>query len=246
MTLTSKVMRSKTNSGSLAKLILSVLVTFTLLRLNDHQVTAREQNSVEELNCEEAVPKCRVRSYFKGMNFDNHLIFNKSSNVVTAIYLINSSLLYPACSLNPVETAPSLRHASSTIFMKIICSEPGTRIVITTDSEYVMPSVSLVVWITSCAIYWKDLSKLGRLFAFDEIILDDWQDEFMTEESEYFDACVEVQPPKGASDKSDVGRTIAGCTNIVVIQIKNSNVRGVSPVFACHLWPVMLQLVSER
>ena len=66
----------------------------------------------------------------------------------------------------------------------------------------------------------------------------------MNNESEYFDACVEIQQPGGMRNKWDVGRSIAGCTNVVEIEILSTIARGVSPVFTRHLWPSVAELRS--
>ena len=176
---TSEIISNDTKESLPNITVFCMLLTLIFLSLNGHQVTAWGRHSVEDLNCEEAPPNCHLISLTQVENVD-HFTYNGSSTVYSVRYLINSSSSHHVCSLNPLDKTPSLRNTSSVVAMSITCSQPGTRIVITNRSEYIMSSVILSLWINNCTMYWKDLSKIGRLFVLYGITLHDWQDEFMT------------------------------------------------------------------
>ena len=245
MTQTSGVIHKSTKGPLVNLKVYCISLTLVLIVLNDRQVTAWKLNSRVGLDCEEVPPNCQLQSLAQYVTRDD-LMFNGSSTQLSVAYSIDSSLSQPVCSLNPFKITPSLHNISSLVVMSMTCSQSGTRIVITTGSEYTMSSAILTLWITNCAIYWKDLSKLGRLFVLFGITLHDWRDEFMNNEPEYSDTCVQIQQPRGVSNKSDMDHTIAGCTNVVEIEIMNTIDRRVSPVFTRHLWPSVTELRSIR
>ena len=112
-------------------------------------------------------------------------------------YLINSSSSQPVCALDPFE-ATSIHYVNASVMvMDIHCSEPGTRIVMKLGSKNISSPLVWLLWVTNCSIYWKDISKLGKHIVIVSMLFVDWQDEFMTGEPEYFNACVHLKQRDG-------------------------------------------------
>ena len=238
------VMLTDKMGSPINKVLVGVIVAHIFVNTNDLLTVAQKNTAMGEPNCDEAPPNCHGSMLHNVDNFNRYFTYNGSYIAFFATYLVNSSSSHPVCSLDPFQAIPFLHENSSMtlLYISVECSKPGTRIVIRPRMKYIIPHSIYSLWVTNCTIYWKDISVLGQLVVLYAMELFDWDDEFTTGESEYFDACVQLKD----EDTMSMERSIAGCTNVGEIVMKSTVGHTVSPVFVRQLWPSLTGLMIER
>ena len=214
--------------------------------INDHFTAAQKTSPVNELNCDETPPNCDGLISYNDGNINKNFTYDGSYISMFVTVLVNSSSSRPVCAVDPFQSKHFLHKIppKAVFHMNVACSQPGTRIVVRPELQYIIQTALYYLFVTNCTVYWKDISTLGRLAFFYGMRLLDWEDEFTTGESEYFDACVHFEEANG--DNLGIGRSIAGCRNVGEIEMKSTIARILSPVFVRHLWPAMTELAIER
>ena len=226
----------------LVGIILSHMLSYT----KDHLAAAQKRVQVAEPNCDETPPNCDVFTYYRVYNFNKYIKHKNRVPASLTTYFVNSSSSHSVCSVDPFE-ATTFRHENSSwtiSYIYISCSQPGTRVVIRPGTQYIIQSGMYNLFVTNCIMYWKDISLLGQLFVLHGMCLVDWEDEFTTGETEYFDSCVHLEEVNG--DDLGIRHSIAGCTNVGEIVVKSTIIRPLSPVFVRYLWPAIAEATIER
>ena len=227
-------------------ILVGIILTLTLKNLNECLATTSKGNTREHINCEEDPPYCYGWFDADDANENAYFQSNDSFDARHLHYLINSSSSQPVCALDPFE-ATSIHYVNASVMvMDIHCSEPGTRIVMKLGPKNISSPLVWLLWVTNCSIYWKDISKLGKHIVIVSMLFVDWQDEFMTGEPEYFNACVHLKQRNGDKHQLGMKRSIEGCSGIAEIRVQNTIARTFSSVFASNLWPALTGLELNR
>ena len=76
--------------------------------------------------------------------------------------------------------------------------------------------------------------------------LEDWKDEFASDEPKYFTMCVQLQNSSAHGEDGMPRLAVAGLANVRNIILGNRRIRPISPAFTQHQWPNVVEFSCTR
>ena len=212
-----------------------------------HFTSALNNTTKYDVECEEVAPNCSgTVKYESGILRDYYMSDNMNVNFIQMEYGVDS--LHNVCRFDPFWSLHGSHNISldDVNFITIIidCHAPGTRLVISTLNISTQAMVSIRS--RHCALYWKDISAIGRSVYLISLVLDDWSDEFDSDEPAYFTTCVQLKNFSVDVEEERPRLAIAGLADIREIVVECDSVQPISPVFTHQLWPGMVEFYCAR